>query len=70
MPGGWMRSPKTCSRKGQGVAEYGLIIGLVTLLCIGSLGTISQIVNNALEALATAITTAASDNPSPPPRAP
>jgi pilus assembly protein Flp/PilA len=38
--------------RGQGLAEYGLILGLIAVVCIGALTTMGQGINSALQNVA------------------
>ena len=42
--------------KGQALAEYGLILALIAVICIIALQTLGGGVNNALTAIANAVT--------------
>jgi len=42
--------------KGQALAEYGLILALIAVICIVALQTLGGGVNTALTAIATAVT--------------
>lgn len=43
------------NEKGQGMVEYGLILGLVTIVVIGSLTTIGQNIATYFSTIATAL---------------
>ena len=47
---------KQSAKKGQSLAEYGLVLALVAVACITALGTLGNDINSKLKDLSTAIT--------------
>ncbi len=51
----WLATQKNSKNKGQSLAEYGLVLALIAVVCIGALTTLGENIDNMLNGLGTTI---------------
>lgn len=51
----WLATQKNRKNKGQSLAEYGLVLALIAVVCIAALTTLGESISGMLEGLGTTI---------------